>query len=234
MTNHDFNTIASADGTEMDVYIAHPEEGNHFPGIILLQEAAGVNGHIRNIAERLSSEGYYVIAPDLYHRTVRRLEAGYTDFGQVAPHYQALTRETLTIDLEACYHELLQQPNIIKGKIGSVGFCLGGKVSLLANARLPLSAAVSYYGGGMDEYKNEIIDLHGPHLFYWAGLDAHIPQETVDTVMNEVKKAGKDYTAVTYSYAQHGFNCDERDSYHRFAAKEAWANTLNFLNNRLK
>lgn len=234
MTNHEFNTVKLADHTEVDLYTAFPEGNGPFPAIILIQEAFGVNHHIRNVAERLCAEGYAVVSPDLFHRTARRLEVGYNDFASVAPHFQAITKEGLTADLKGAYEFLQQQDTVKKDKIGSVGFCLGGRVSFLANAVLPLSAAVSYYGGGLDQFADDAVNLNGPHLFYWGGLDKHIPQETISTIVNAVKTAGKDYTSVTISYADHGFNCDERESYQPLAAKEAWAHTLAFFENRLK
>jgi carboxymethylenebutenolidase len=99
---------------------------------------------------------------------------------------------------------------------------------------LPLSAAVSYYGGGLEQLAGRASELHGPHLFYWGGKDTHITTDKVETTITAVKTAGKDYTSVIISYADHGFNCDERSSYHPLAAKEAWAHTLSFLENRLK
>ena len=233
MTNHDFITLG-VEGTEMDAYIALPEGARTFPAIIILQEAFGVNNHIRNVAERLCKEGYAVIAPDFFHRTVKRLEAGYEDFASISRHFQAITNEGLEADLKACYAWLQQQQNILHEKTGSIGFCLGGRVSFLANTSLPLSAAVSYYGGGLDTLANEAANMHAPHLFFWGGKDAHIPQEKVDTIIDAVKAAGKDYINTVISYADHGFHCDERSSYHPMAAKEAWATTLRFFENRLK
>lgn len=191
MTNHEFNTVAVADGTEMGLYVAFPEGQGSFPAIIVLQEGFGLTQHIRNVAERLCKEGYAVVAPELYHRTGHRVEASYDDFPKVMEHFQA-------------------------------------------NAVLPLSAAVSYYGGGIDQLIDEAPNLHGSHLFFWGGLDAHIPVEKVDPVIKAVKDAGKDYTNVVISYADHGFNCDDRASYQPLAAKEAWAHSLAFFVNRLK
>src|SRR5690349_8690371 len=106
MNNHDFVTLPVADGTEMDAYIALPGEDRSYPGIILLQEAFGVNHHIRNVAERLCNEGYAVIAPDLFHRDGRLMEIAYTDFGSAMPHIKALTNEGLKHDLQAAYQWL--------------------------------------------------------------------------------------------------------------------------------
>jgi carboxymethylenebutenolidase len=233
MTNHDFITL-SVEGEEMDAYIALPVGEGTFPAIILLQEAFGVTQHIRNIAERLCKEGYAVIAPDLFHRTAKRLEVGYTDFASVKPHFLAITNEGLEADLKSCYDWLQQQENVNHQKIGSVGFCLGGRVSFLANSVLPLTAGVSYYGGGLDTLADKAVDLHAPHLFFWGGKDTHILPENIDRIISAVKSAGKDYVSTVISYADHGFNCDERSSYHPLAAKEAWATTLKFFENRLK
>jgi carboxymethylenebutenolidase len=234
MTNHSFITLMVRAGEEMDAYVAVPEGKGPFPAILLFQEAFGVNHHIRSIAERLCSAGYAVIAPELFHRTGRRLEIDYTDFPSVKPHIQAITPEGLQADISASYEWLQQQENIHKEKTGAVGFCMGGRVSFIANTLLPLSAAVSYYGGGLDAFANQAEKLHAPQMFFWGGKDAHIPQEKIDIVINAVKAAGKDYVNTVISYADHGFNCDERASYHPLAAREAWAATLAFFENRLK
>ena len=234
MNNHEFNTIPVADGTEIELYVAIPEGEGPFPAIIVLQEAFGVNHHIRNVAERFCKEGYAVVSPDLFHRTVKRIEVPYDNFQSAISHFQAITKEGLTADLKASYDWLQQQSNIVKDKTGSVGFCLGGRVSFLANAVLPLSAAVSYYGGGLEQLADEAPNLHGTHLFFWGGKDQHITADKVDTIVNAVKVAGKDYINTVISYADHGFHCDERASYNPQAAKEAWAMTLSFFENRLK
>lgn len=235
MINHDFNTVKVSDGTEIELYVAMPEGAGPFPAIIVLQEAFGVNDHIRDITERFCAEGYAVVSPDLFHRTAHRIEVAYTDFATLAlPHYLALTVEGLTADLEACYDWLAFQKNVMQEHIGSVGYCLGGKVSFLANSVLPLSAAVSYYGGGVEQLADRAGSLSGAHLFFWGGKDEHVTKEHAESITAAVAAAGKDYTSVTISYADHGFNCEVRPSYHPLAAKEAWAHTLAFLENRLK
>ena len=234
MTNHGFITLPVGDNPEMEAYVALPEDAGSYPAIIVLQEAFGVNGHIRNIAERLCKEGYAVIAPELFHRTGKRVEVAYDNFPSAAPHFHAITKEGLMADVTACYDWLQQQSFVAKDKIGSVGFCFGGRVSFLVNTVLPLAAGVSYYGGGVDALAGDALKLHGTHLFYWGGLDQHIKQESIDTIINAVKEAGKEYENVVFSYADHGFHCDERSSYNPMASKEAWAHTLAFFENRLK
>jgi carboxymethylenebutenolidase len=234
MSDQNFVSLSVADGTEMRAYTATPAATGAAPAIILLQEAFGVNGHIRNVADRLAQAGYVVIAPELFHRTAAPgFEISYSDFPSAAPHFQGITVEGLTADLQAAHAWLQAQGNVVADKIGSIGFCLGGRVSFLANAVLPLAAGVSYYGGGTHLLKDRAADLHAPHLFFWGGLDAHISKAQVAEVVEAVEAAKKPYINTVISYADHGFHCDERASYNPDAAKEAWALTLAFFQEKL-
>ncbi|QJD98284.1 dienelactone hydrolase family protein [Mucilaginibacter robiniae] len=232
MNNENYLDLNVADGSNMAAYVAKPENlSTDTPAIIVLQEAFGVNHHIRNVADRFAREGYLVIAPELFHRTAPKgFEGSYTDFPAVMPHMQALTIEGLTADLQAAYQWIMQQP-VNQQAVFSIGYCLGGRVSFLANAVLPVKAAVSYYGGGLEKLTEQATQLHGKHLFIWGGLDQHIKPENIATIIKAVEDAGKDYVNTTFSYADHGFNCDERASYNEAASKEAWTLTLAFLKN---
>jgi len=227
--------LTAADGTQLHAYVARPQASGPAPGIILFQEAFGVNGHIRNVADRLAAAGYVVVAPELFHRTAAPgLEIPYSEFAtQAMPHYQAITPEGLNQDIKAAYDWLQNQDDVQKDKIGGIGFCLGGQVAFRANAVLPLAAAVSYYGGGTHTITDLAKDLHAPHLFFWGGLDQHISQENIKQVTDAVDAAGKPYINTVISYADHGFNCDERPSYNKDAAAEAWALTLAFFKEKL-
>ena len=234
MSDQNFTTLAVAGGTEMRAYTALPSSTGPVPGIILLQEAFGVNHHIRSVADRLAAAGYAVVAPELFHRTAAPgLEIAYSDFPSAMPHYFAINNDHLTADLRAAHAWLTAQPLVKADKIGSIGFCLGGRVSFLANAVLPLAAAVSYYGGGTETIADRAQDLHAPHLFFWGGLDAHIGKDQIAQVIEAVETAKKPFINTVISYADHGFHCDERPSYHPEAAKEAWALTLAFFGEKL-
>lgn len=234
MSDQNIVTLAVADGTEMRAYTAFPSSTGPVPGIILLQEAFGVNQHIRNVADRLAQAGYAVVAPELFHRTAAPgLEIPYSDFASAMPHFGAVSPEGLTADLQASHAWLQAQALVVTDKIGSIGFCLGGRVSFLANAVLPLAAAVSYYGGGTHLLKDRAADLHAPHLFFWGGLDAHISKVHITEVTEAVEAAGKPFINTVISYADHGFHCDERASYNAEAAAEAWALTLAFFKEKL-
>ena len=91
-----------ADGTKMAAYVARPQEEGH-SGVIVLQEAFGVNSHIRDVTERLAREGYVAIAPELFHRTAPGFEGRYDNFASVVPHMKAVTMEAAEQDLQASY-----------------------------------------------------------------------------------------------------------------------------------
>jgi carboxymethylenebutenolidase len=232
----DFVTLTVGDGTMMNAYTSMPSGAGPFPGLMLFQEAFGVNHHIRDLAQRFAREGYVVIAPELYHRTAPAgYEGPYNDFPAIAPHMQALTQAGMEADLRAVWSWLQGNPQVLHDKIGSTGYCMGGRVSFLANAILPLQAAVSYYGARIaPDLIKKVNDIHAPMLFFWGGLDKHIPREQISIVVDEMTKAGKEFINVEISYAGHAFFCDERPGYNAQAAAEAWALTLVFLSTRLK
>ena len=234
MSSSNSLVLSVADGSHMPAYVARPQQSGPAPGIILFQEAFGVNAHIRSVADRLAAAGYVVVAPELFHRTAAPgQEFAYDQFPSVAPHYQALTPDTMTLDARAAYDWLRTQPDVRADRIGAIGFCLGGQVAFVANAALPLAAAVSYYGGGLHLRTDLAPGLHAPHLFFWGGLDQHISPEHRQQVVAALDAAGKPYIATVISDADHGFHCDARPSYNPAAAAEAWAFTLAFFQDKL-
>jgi carboxymethylenebutenolidase len=229
----EYVTLALSDGTSMRAYVAHPE-GKPQAGLLVFQEAFGVNAHIRDLTERFAREGYLSISPELFHRTAPGLEAGYTNFPEVMPHLQALTDAGLTADIQGAY-EWLKNGEAKDLPVGATGYCMGGRTSILAALTVPLNCAVSYYGGGIapggmfPSLSDRLKDLKAPTLFFWGGLDAHIGSDAVHAVEAALSAAKKDYVNVVFSAADHGFFCDARASYNAVAAKQAWSLTLEFL-----
>ncbi|MFY9730304.1 MAG: dienelactone hydrolase family protein [Candidatus Acidiferrales bacterium] len=225
------HTLAVADGSSMQAFVARPEEKGPFPGMLVFQEAFGVNAHIRDVAQRIAREGYVAIAPELFHRSAAPgLEVRYDDFPSAMPHMKALTEQGLSDDVRACYDWLRDSSHVTPERIGSIGFCMGGRVSFLANATVELHAAISFYGGGIaPALLPRAANLHAPMLFFWGGLDKHIPQDQIRSVIDAVKAAGKPYINVEISDADHGFFCDARPTYNQVAAKEAWSLVTSFL-----
>jgi carboxymethylenebutenolidase len=225
-------TLVVNNAPEMDAYVAMPEGVGPFPAMIVFQEGFGVNGHIRGVANRLAKEGYVAIAPELFHRTAPAgYEPGY-DFAVVGPHFQAITIENLEADTQAAYDWLLGQSNVQQNKIGCIGFCMGGRVSFIANTFLPFAAAVSFYAGGVHTAAKRAPKMQAPQLFFWGGKDAHILPAHRDTIINAIQAAGKDYVNVVISDADHGFFNEERPAYNHAASQEAWALVSAFLKNK--
>ena len=226
-------TIPVEGGTSMPAYVARPASPGPHPGLLVMQEAFGVNAHIKDVTERFAREGYTAIAPALFHRTDGHFEGTYTDFGAAMPHMQALTDDGQTADVQAAYQWLTTEGGA--SAVASTGYCMGGRASFLADILLPLKASVSYYGGGIapsgffPALLDQASDLHAPILLFWGGKDDHIGTDAVRAVEDALIAAGKPYEQVVFSQADHGFFCDARESYNPEAARQAWALTLEFL-----
>jgi carboxymethylenebutenolidase len=215
----------------MQAYTARPSSAGRHPGLIVFQEAYGVNRHIRDVAERFASQGYVAIAPELFHRTAPAgFEGDYKDFPSVKPHYQAVTTDAAEADVHTAYDWLLSSSYVKADDISCVGFCMGGRVSFLANSVVPIRAAVSFYGGGIAPgLLDRAAKMRGPCLLFWGGLDKNIPPAHRKAVTDALDAAHKTYVNVEVSNAGHGFFCDERPSYEPNAARQSWALTLEFL-----
>jgi carboxymethylenebutenolidase len=229
-----------SDGTSMGAFIARPEGNSAAPGILVFQEAFGVNAHIRDICTRLAGEGFIALAPELYHRTAPGFECGYTDFTSALPQIRALTDAGLEADIRAAHKALAAEPRLDGDRIVSIGFCMGGRTSFLADAVLSLRASVSFYGGGIAPNQMgpgllvRAKDLHAPILMFWGGLDKHVTPDQTRAVVDALREAKKAYVNVEFSEADHGFFCDARASYNPVAAKHAWGLTLSFLRTYLE
>jgi carboxymethylenebutenolidase len=222
-------SLPISDGTEMALFAARPERAGA-PGLLVFQEAFGVNGHIRGLCEAFAREGWLAAAPELYHRTAPGETFAYDDFASALPHMQAMTDGGIQADQQAAFDWLRGQgcPSV-----GAIGYCMGGRMAFLANANLPLAAAVSYYGGGIQLLGDCAAGLHGPLLFHWAGQDAHVTPAHARAVEDFLHAAGRPFVSVHHSEADHGFNCDERKSHHPESARLARAVTLPFLHDHL-
>jgi carboxymethylenebutenolidase len=232
----EFVTTKVGDGTAMRVYAARPAGPAAARGLLVMQEAFGVNAHIRDITERFAREGFFAVAPELYHRTGAGFEGRYDDFPSAMPHLRALSDPSLEADFRAAYDWLLANGVAAGSPIAAVGFCMGGRAAVLAAITLPLECAVSFYGGGIAPnpmnpgFLNRIKDLQAPVLLFWGGRDQHITADQRAAVADALKAAGKSYVIVEFSEGDHGFLCDARASYNPVAAAQAWPLTLAFLN----
>lgn len=224
-----------SDKTQMAAFSAKPD-GISRGGVLVFQEAFGVNNHIENIVRRLAREGYVVIAPELFHRTAPvGFEGPYDNFPALKPHFDALSDETLMADSKAAYEWLQNEGGLKPENIGCVGFCMGGRVAFMANAVLSMGAAVSFYGSRILSQSIDLAkDQKAPLLLIWAGKDKSSPPEKIKELGDSLRAAKKNFINAEFSEAEHGFNCDDRPAYHPASAATAWVMTLSFLEKHLK
>ena len=217
MTNID---LTASDGHRLGGWLATPQ-GTPRGGIVVVQEIFGVNSHIRAICDRLADQGYLALAPAIFDRIERDFECGYS------PDDVALARGFIPrFDMEACLRDVAAARDRVAeaGKVGIVGFCLGGSVAYAAAARLPgLSGASSFYGGMVNKLAQQSPGC--PVQFHYGADDTGIPPENYEAVRAALPQA----EFHVYENAGHGFNCDQRASYAPEAAALAWSRTLDFL-----
>jgi carboxymethylenebutenolidase len=216
----------------------HEPDGPPRGGIVVVQEAFGVNDHIEDVAGRFAAEGWLTVAPHLFHRTGDPT-FGYEDMSVVMPHMQALTAEGVLADIDAALDHLTAQ-GIPAERIGVVGFCMGGTVALITAARRPVGAAVTFYGGGVTEGRfgfpplvEEATRLGAPWLGLYGDLDQGIPVDGVEQLREAAAGSGQTTGIVRYPEAGHGFHCDQRGSFEAKSAEDGWARTLAWFNEHL-
>lgn len=225
-----------SDGVALDAFVSRPlTEGNH-PGIIVIQEWNGVVDHIKEVTMRLARQGYVAIAPDLYHGEIARSP------DQAMRLMGGLSDPQVVRELNGAVAYLREQGS---PRVGVIGFCLGGRLSLLlACHNRDLSACAIYYGSPVSRELSEkqpahLVDLVGnincPVLGIYGELDAGIPLDVVGRLRDALQKAGKNADIHTYPGAQHAFlNDTNPDRYHADASRDAWEKTLAFLAANLK
>jgi len=227
----DYVELAVADGSIMRAWYTRPAQSTDHPGLMVFQEAFGVNSHIRSVADRFAEAGYAVIAPELYHRSAPDFEGKYDDIAPSIALARQLKPENLEHDVRATYDFLHQSAG---DRIVCVGFCMGGRVSFVANVTVPVKAAVSYYGGGLADLITRASNCSAPMLFFWGEQDQHIPSEQRQKVAEGMRESRHQSVQVTFSDAGHAFFNDQRPSYNAAASKLAWDLTLSFFEQNLK
>jgi carboxymethylenebutenolidase len=221
----------------MGIYVAEPD-GEPRGAVVVVQEAFGVNDHIRDVADRFADAGYVAAAPRLFHRSGDP-ELGYEDMQEVMPYIMQLQADEIEADLEATLAHLAGL-GFEQSRIAVVGFCMGGSISFVAACYWKLGAAVTFYGGGVTQSRfgfPPLFDLaptlQTPWLGLYGDLDASIPTAEVEGLEAALSNAAPETEVVRYPDANHGFHCDARDSYHEASAKDGWQRTLSFLESHL-
>jgi carboxymethylenebutenolidase len=215
----DYTTIMARDGHEFQAWLAAPP-GRPRGALVVLQEIFGVNSHIRSVADDLAAQGYTVIAPSLFDRIRRGIQLGYSaaDLQEGAGYRSQLTPETSMKDVAAAAAVVRNS-----GRVGCIGYCWGGTLAYLAACQLPLACAVVYYGRVVAYLEQK---PRCPVLFHYGAEDKSVPLADVEKTRTAVPAPENVYL---YEGADHGFNCEQRDSYNPQAAALARTRTLEFL-----
>ena len=222
-------TIQAFDGGEFAAYLAVPASGKG-PGIVLVQEIFGVNDVMRDIAHKYAELGFVVLCPDLFWRQepgIQLTDQTDAEWKRAFELYQGLD-EAKAVDDAAATMRALRQHTACTGKVGAVGFCLGGKLSYLLAVRYDPDCAVGYYGVGIENALDEASHLYSPLLLHVAGKDQFCPPEA----QAKIHAALDSHPLVTlYDYPQedHAFARVGGAHYNANAAELANLRSLEFF-----
>jgi carboxymethylenebutenolidase len=221
--------ISAGDGGSLEAYLAIPEGEGPWPGIVLLGEVYNVNHWVRAVADGYAEQGYLCLAPDLYWRQEPGRYLDYTPEDQVDARRlgYSMDLDAFTGDM-ADYVKTLRDRADCSGKVGAVGFCLGGKLAYLTMARSLADAAVGYYAVQLDQFLDEAPNIDGPLMLHFAELDEHVPQETVAAVKAALAAKGN-VDIYDYPGADHGFNRFGYPPFHAESAAQALDRSLALL-----
>jgi carboxymethylenebutenolidase len=233
-TRTEWATVTSPDGP-MRTFVARPEAPGTYPGLVVIQEAFGINDHIQEVCRRYAALGYVVVSPDLFHR--QGVESiPYSEIAEAKKLIAALSDDQVVDDVFLAVEALRTDPSVDNARLGVVGYCFGGRCAYVAAGRLTgLRAVVVYYGGRIATGEvgapvDRTGEISGSVLAHFGGQDASIPADQVDALDRALDEAGVDHLVVTYPEAGHGFACDARPAnFEPAAAAEAWARTTAFL-----
>jgi len=205
-------------------YLAKPSGRGPWPALIVIQEWWGLDQQTKSIADRFAGVGYLSFAPDLFHGELAQLGDGEKAMSLVQKHSPGAVN-----DLQAVYDALKQHPDC-NGKIGSVGFCFGGRMSLALGLSRPLDAVCTFYGGGMQQLFDRLGDLKAPVLGLFGDADQSIPVGTVEQFDKLLDQIGVEHEIKVYPNSGHAFFRDSDPNVFRpEAAKDAWERVTMFL-----
>lgn len=218
-----------------DCYVARPGGDTPAPVVIVIQEIFGVNEGIRGKCRWLANEGFIAVAPDLFWR----LEANVELTDKTKEGWEKALDLMNLFDIDQGIEDLktvVQKVRGMKGsngKVGTMGYCLGGKVAYLMATRTDTDASVGYYGVGIDQLLGESKNIKKPLMLHIAELDKFVPAEARDKIVGELKGNAL-VTAHVYEGVDHAFTRVGGDHYNAAAAKIADARTIEFFNRHLK
>jgi carboxymethylenebutenolidase len=222
-------TITSFDGGEFEAYLALPPGGSG-PGIVLLQEIFGVNQVMRSIADWYAWRGFVVICPDLFWRQERGVQlTDQTDAGwkRAFEFYQGLDEAKAVEDAGSALAFLRDHP-ACTGKVGAVGFCLGGKLAYLLAVRHNPDCSVGYYGVRIENALGESGGLRNPLMLHIAQKDQYCPPEA-QAIIYAALDDNPLVTIHEYDEQDHAFAREGGAHYDAASAELANLRTLEFF-----
>ncbi|MDA8311741.1 MAG: dienelactone hydrolase family protein [Actinomycetota bacterium] len=238
--------IQTPDGT-CPAALSVPEGEGPWPAVIMYADAGGMRDTIRQMGERLSSLGYVVLVPDFYYRNgpygpvdMRTAFSTKESAEKIMAMMQGYTADKVVRDAAAFVDYLDSLPEKKPGGVGTTGYCMGGRLSLVVAANLGarVAAAASFHGGNLAKAD----DPDSPHhkagairaAVYVAGAseDPSFPDEQKDLLERSLTEAGVTHTIETYD-AHHGFAVPDNASYDEAAAERHWKATEQFFGSAL-
>ena len=218
----EWTSLRAADGHEFQAWRSAGPEPK--AGLVVVQEIFGVNAHIREVADRFAGMGFAAVAPALFDRAEPGVDLGYGD-ADIARGREL--RGKFSWDLSLLDIAAAAESVRFAGRVGAIGYCWGGSMAWRSAARVPVDAAVCYYGAQIVDYLEEKPKC--PALLIFGGEDASIPPETIAVIRAAHPKA-----AVEIYPGPHGFACDHRAAYRPASARAAFARAFEFFAQNLR
>ena len=218
----------STNGTTGSGYLAGSKSGVG-PGVIVIQEWWGLVDHIKDVVDRLGAAGFVALAPDLY-------DGETTDSPDDAGRLMmALEIESAEQKLRGAIEYLLGRDDVSGTTVGTVGFCMGGQLSLYAAcANSKVGACVDFYGIHPN-VKPDLGSLKAPVLGFFAENDAFVTPNVARRLETDLVAAGKQVELTVFDGADHGFFNDTRHQvYHAAYARQCWERMILFFNQHLR
>jgi carboxymethylenebutenolidase len=217
----------ASNGGETDGYLSVPESGTG-AGVVVIQEYWGLVPHVKQVADRFAAEGFVALAPDLYHgrSTTSPDEAGKL--------MMALDIDEAEKDLRGAVEFLVAHPATATASVGTVGFCMGGALSLYAASKNERVGACVVFYGIHPKVRPDFDRLRAPVLGFFGEKDEMVTPAKVRDLEEELKEHGKSAEVHIYTGAGHAFFNDARpEAYDAPAASDAWRRTLDFFRQHL-
>lgn len=226
-------TVRAADGGSFSGYLATPKSGKG-PGVVVIQEIFGVNDVMRQITDGLAGQGFTAFCPDLFWRFkpgIQITDKTEAEWKQAVGYFQRFNVDKGVDDLRASLAELRNHP-ACKGKVGAVGFCLGGKLAYLMATRTDVDCSVGYYGVGIQDALGEAQNIKGSLLLHIAGKDEFVPPPAQEKIHAGLK-GNSHVTMYDYPNCGHAFARPGGAHWDRAAADQAGKRSLEFFRRHL-